>query len=137
MESTQRPSVWLQLYFVLATMLGLIFIVIGASTYLTTTLQETYFKPKPPTRSAPPEPYMSSEAYRLMEDGKILTDDETKLYLESWRKDYEAWQNQEQEYDWEAENRKSTMAWSLAMLIVGLPVFAIHAPFIFLKMRRM
>ena len=134
-----RPSVWLQLYFVLASLLGLVLIVIGASTYLTTTLTQHYFKPVPPERPMPPAPYVNEEALRMIEDKNLSADSETEVAYQSWRSDYKMWQQDQQEspYDWEAENRKRTMAWSLAMLIVGAPVFLIHAPFIFIKMKSM
>lgn len=120
------------LYFVLASLLGLLMLVMGIASASNTALEQYVFKPKSQTRGIPPEPFISSTVKQL-EEPKIKEEltPEQKAALEQWRLDYAAWQEEQKNFDWEAENRKRSLSFALSMIIAGGPVFLIHAPFVF------
>ena len=128
--SVSSFSVWLQLYFVCATLLGLVCLVIGVSTLINTFLTSTVFKVRE-NIAAPPQPYM--EITKLQEPANLTP--EEKQALAQWQADYSKWQRNQASYDFEAENRKRSLAWSLALILTGAPVFALHAPVVFRKAR--
>lgn len=126
-KSQPKSSLWNQLYFVLATMLGLVFLVIGSATLLNTMISTYVLPVKTPQYNAPPQPYVEVTKLSANED---LTEDQRQA-LVAWQADYKRWELEQKNYDYEAENRRRSLAWSIAMLVTGLPVFALHAPVVF------
>lgn len=125
--SSTKSSIWNQLYFVLATLIGLICLVIGVSTLVNTVIG-TYILPvKTPRFNAPPQPYVEIQT---LNDRQDLTQDQRQA-LAAWQKDYQLWETEQKNYDYEAENRRRSLAWSIAMIVTGVPVFALHAPVVF------
>lgn len=119
---------WRQLYFVLSSLLGLVLIVIGATTLLNNVLQQSYFKPQrypemPPTNMA------AEDALRYAQRSDLPADQ--KQVMAAWTKDYESWKARQASYDPEAEQRKRALANGITLLLVGIPVFVLHAPFVF------
>ena len=127
-----KPTLWHQLYFVLASLIGLICIVIGASVFLNTLLTSTVFKTNQPNYNMPPEPisYQRQVAIDELKESDELTE-EQKATVARWEKEYQRWEEEQRNFDWEANNRKQSFAWSLSLLITGVPIFALHAPVVF------
>lgn len=123
-----KVSLWNQLYFVLASLLGLICLVIGVSTAINTVLITSLLKVKtvptmPPNPVEIPDPKLGTREATLTP--------EQQQALESWRMEYQQWQKTQASFDYEAEQRKRDLAWSIALIITGAPVFALHAPVVF------
>jgi hypothetical protein len=129
----QKPSVWLQLYFVLATLIGLICLVFGVSSLVNTALTSTVLVVKSQHYNQPPMPPMADSKAWLNSDE--LTESQRQS-LTMWEADYERWKVEQKDYDYEAENRKRSMASAIAMIITGIPVFALHAPKVFKQFGR-
>lgn len=122
-----KPTLWHQLYFVLASLLGLLCIVIGLSVFVNTLLSSTVFKVNEQRYQIPPQPPVDISGVKT---DPALSESE-RAALAQWEVDYKNWQTEQQNYSWEDENRKRSFAWSLALLITGVPVFALHAPTVF------
>jgi hypothetical protein len=122
---------WKNLYFVFATLLGLVLMVIGVVTATNTILTTYVFPVKsyPQGRPMDPPTMAVSETKKLQESGELT--ESQKEALAQWEKDYARWQETEAKYDYEAENRKRSIANAIAMILAGVPVFALHAPFVF------
>jgi hypothetical protein len=128
----QSFSPWLQLYFVLASLLGLILIVIGTVTLINTGLNATVLNtPESAYRPGPPGPYLD---VAKLENNESLSDEE-KASLAQWQADYKAYQENESKRDYELEGRKQAISFSIAMLVTGIPIFAVHAPVIFRQVK--
>lgn len=127
-------SAWLQLYFVLASLLGLSTLVLGISIFINTLLNMTVLKPRP-QRSMPPTPYFSAEMEKFEKGGAEFTEDE-KVTIDQWKQDYAMWEADHKDYDYETEGRKRSLAFAIALIAVGTPVFALHAPTLFKSARK-
>jgi hypothetical protein len=128
----KTPSLWLQLYFVFASLLGLVLIVFGTATLTNTLLKATVLKnDQARFYNPPPQPYIDSAKL----EGNSELSDEDKEALTKWRQDYQAFQEKEATRDYEAEGRRDAVAFSIAVLITGIPIFALHAPVIFRQVR--
>lgn len=129
----QTFSLWLQLYFVLASLLGLILIVIGTVTLINTGLNATVLRtPGNSYRPGPPGPYLD---VAKLENNESLSEEE-KASLAQWQADYKAYQENENTRDYEAEGRKQAISFAIAMLVTGVPIFAVHAPVIFRQVNK-
>jgi Lon protease-like protein len=124
----EARSFLVQIYFVLATLIGLILIVISGVNVSRLVLNELLGVEQYPSFGTPYPPY-KDPGLSTPNAENLTTED--KEALEEWKKEYEAWQQKEREYNSEDQNRRRQIAESLAMLIVGVPVFAIHAPYVF------
>lgn len=122
-----KPTLWHQLYFVLASLLGLLCIVIGLSVFVNTLLSSTLFKVEEQRYQIPPQPPIDAVMLSQVQN----LDESQRQALTQWQQDYQNWQDEQQNYSWEAESRKRSFAWSLALLLTGVPVFALHAPIVF------
>lgn len=123
---------WKTLYFVLASLLGLALIVTGLVTGVNTALTTWVFPVKSYPEVRPLEPVFlqtEKEIGKLQESDELTA--EQKESLAQWQEDYKRWQEQESNYDYEAENRKRSLANAIALVIAGVPVFAFHAPYVF------
>lgn len=118
----------IQLYFVLATLVGLILMVIGAVTLSKIGLDKLVGVKPYPEFSAPYPP-----TFEYKDTLAESTPAATKKALEAWQKDYEAWQQSMKEYNTADQQIKRDLTQSLAMLLVGLPVFFFHSPKVFKK----
>lgn len=128
-----KQPIWLQLYFVLASLLGLVLIVFGTVSLTNLILTSTVLKSDSRQFSPPPpQPYLDSAK---LVDNTALTEEERKT-LERWTVDYENWEKTEKDRDYEAENRRQSLAWSIAVLVTGIPIFALHAPIVFRQVNR-
>lgn len=129
MADTSKPSLWLQLYFVLASLIGLIMLVVGSSSLINTALTSTLLKTNTGNfQSQPPQPYLVSDKLEGMQDE---LSEEDRQALAQWRQDYKNWQDTEAKRDYQKEQRNQSIAWALALILTGAPVFFIHAPFVF------
>ncbi len=129
----KNSPVWLQLYFVLASLLGLVLIVIGSVTLINTGLNATVLKtPSTDWRNSPPMPYFDTSK---IEANTELTDEE-KQTLVQWQEDYLAFQENDAQRDYQAEGRRQAIAFAVAILVTGVPIFALHAPIVFRQARR-
>lgn len=129
-KTTSLPT-WVQLYFVLASLIGLIMLVMGSSMAINTLLSQYFFTPQQ-IIAPPPRPFMVDQP--AINTEKLSEEQQAQLI--KWQEDYETWQNAENEIDYEAESRKRTLATALAMILVGGPVFLIHVPFVFRQTRK-
>ncbi len=110
-------------YLYLFALLGLIFMSIGGirltdlalRTFIFTTAdqEERYRMAMPP--SPPP--------VRAVEGELTAADEEL---IEQWRQDYAAWQDEGRRIDPVRARRDRTAASSLAMIIIGLPLYLYH-----------
>lgn len=127
-KSTESRPFLVQIYFVLASLIGLVLIVISGVNVSRLVLNEVLGVKEYPSFGAPYPAFKDPGAVTATPEG--LTE-EQKRSVEQWQKDYDEWQQKEKEYNTEDQNRRRQIAESLAMLIVGIPVFAFHAPYIF------
>lgn len=127
MADKSSPSIWLQLYFVCASLLGLILISIGSVTLINMTLNSTVLKVESTVNQMPPMPYISSESIT----NNTQLSEEDKKALQQWNQEYTRWQESESKRDYQAENRKQGLAMGLALLVTGFPIFTLHAPLLF------
>lgn len=124
---------WKTLYFVLASLLGLVLIVIGVVSGVNTVLTTYVFPVRSYPETRPFDPPVTD--IKKLQASDDLTE-EQKEALVQWEKDYKHWQEVESKYDYEAENRKRTIANAIAMILAGVPVFALHAPHVFMSDRK-
>jgi hypothetical protein len=124
---------WKTLYFVLATLLGLVLIVIGVVSGVNTALTTYVFPIRSFPQSRPYDPPVVD--VKKLEASEELTAEQKKA-LAQWEQDYKNWQDTESKYDYEAENRKRTIANAIAMILAGVPVFVLHAPHVFMSERK-
>lgn len=130
MAQTNTTSLWVQLYFVLSSLLGLILASIGMIMILNVILTQTIWKvPDRPSYGPPPEPALT----RLPAPTEGELTDEQKEMLAQWEKDYQRWQEEDRSYNYEEANRKRQIANGVALLITGLPILFAHAPWVFKK----
>ena len=124
----KSSSNWVQLYFVLSSLLGLVLTAIGTMIAVNVLLTQTLFKTpsRYPYYNSPPEPYVRPVTL----DNEQLTE-EQKQSLEQWQKDYDAWQEESQNYDFDADNRRRDLVTALSLLITGIPILLFHAPWVF------
>lgn len=116
----------IQLYFVLATLVGLILIIIGSVTLVKTGLDQVVgVKPYPDFTA----PYPPTEVDTLRESA---TESQSQALAE-WEAEYARWQEELQSYNSQEQQIKRDIAQALAMLLVGVPVFLIHSPRVFKK----
>ena len=132
MSNTENHRPFLiQIYFVVATLIGLILIVmssvalaqLGLKTLLGVKDYPNFRSPTPVLEKYPGQAELQEEE---------LTETQ-KVKLVEWEKEYDAWKMEEKAYDSEDQAKRREIATSLAMLIVGIPVFLIHAPYVFKK----
>ncbi|HYD34850.1 MAG TPA: hypothetical protein VD999_02185 [Vitreimonas sp.] len=130
--SAPKLSLWNQLYFVLATLIGLICLVIGISSLVNTWLLSSFFKVEEPRYSMPPQPYFDTTQF---EKGRDVTA-EQKESLALWQAEYKRWEEEQKNFDYQAQQRKRDYAWAIALILTGGPVFALHAPVVFRRVKR-
>lgn len=129
--STENRSFLVQIYFVLATLIGLVLIVIASVNVVQLGLKEILgVQPYPEYRA----PYPSMEKYpgeEAVSEAEMTAEQQEKLA--QWEREYDQWKEQEANYNSQDQQLRRDIASSLAMLIVGIPVFVIHAPYVFRK----
>lgn len=125
---SSRP-LWTVIYFVLAALIGLILIVIGGVNISRLVLNQVLGVKDYPEFSAP-FPYKDPG---LVEPNTLGATAEQQKSLEQWHQDYTRYQEQLKNYNTSDQNRRRQIAESLAMIVIGVPVFALHAPHIFKK----
>lgn len=114
-----KPSFLVTLYYTLASIIGLVLSVIGAS-MLVNLILTTYILKIPRYPSMPPQPF---ESVPNIKQPLTSTDSAT---LESWKQSYAQWQSEQKAYDQANVERKNQLATSVSMLVVGVPVLFIH-----------
>ncbi len=124
-KNTPLPT-WVQLYFVLASLIGLIMVVMGSAMGINTLLSQYIFTPQD-RFSPPPRPIVLDMPTTNTEN---LTEEQQAL-LTKWQIEYQNWETTENAIDYEAESRKRTIATALSLILVGTPVFLLHVPFVF------
>ncbi len=131
MVKDSKVSLWYQLYFVVATLIGLVCIVIGVSSLLNNVII-TYVVPVKSVHINPP-PQPAIDTKMLLESEEVTP--EQKQLLVAWETEYRDWEKTQKNYDYETENRRRSLASSVALLLTGVPVFMLHAPMVFKKAR--
>lgn len=126
-ENKEARPFLVQIYFVLASLIGLILIVISGVNLSKLVLNQLIGVKDYPEFSAP---YPVKDPGMASSTTEGLTQQQ-KDKIAQWEKDYDAWIQQQKDYNSSDQNRRREIAESLAMLIVGIPVFAIHAPYVF------
>ena len=127
------------IYLYLFALIGLVLITIGAVKLTNLALkafiftkadQELNYNLKPPVIS-------------FLPDGKTMTEENLVLAIEkcqekcdltveqkqeiaNWLKDYKNWQEQESKFDYLVQQRQREISQSLAMILVGLPLYLYH-----------
>lgn len=122
-----KASFLVTLYYTLASIIGLVLSVIGASMLVNLVLK-TYILQIPRYPVMPPEPYLSSpvQVKQLEErNAKTLTEDDRQT-IEDWKASYARWQKEQANYDQANVDKKNQLATSISMLVVGLPVLFFH-----------
>ncbi|PIY79809.1 MAG: hypothetical protein COY81_00500 [Candidatus Pacebacteria bacterium CG_4_10_14_0_8_um_filter_43_12] len=119
-----------QLYFVLASITGLILLIIPLVSLFELGLGKLIgVRPYPEFTAPYPPTYTDSQK---LADIEQLTESQTQA-LARWETEYQAWQDTQSKYNQAEQTFRREIAQSLAMLLVGIPVFWIHAPKIFKK----
>lgn len=126
---SSSSSFLVQIYFVLASLLGLMLVVMGSVNVVQLGLKEILGVKEYPYFSAP---YPAVEKFpgETAIDETELTDEQRQKWAE-WETEYDAWKQAEKEFNRQDQQTRRDLVTALAMLIVGIPVFAIHAPYVF------
>lgn len=122
-----KPFSLIQLYFVLASLTGLILMIIGSVSIIKIGADKLIGVQPYPEFTAPypaTAPEFSKEAIETATESQ-------KLALADWEKNYTQWQEAQKNYNQEEQRIKRDLAQALSMIAVGIPVFWIHAPRIF------
>lgn len=115
------------LYLYLFAMLGLVFMAIGGVQLLDMGLRALVFKQADALErfESPPTPmFMTERADRLAND-TALTPQERELVRQSIR-DYQQWSERRRHVDPVVARRQRTAANSLALILIGLPIYLYH-----------
>lgn len=120
-----KPFSLIQLYFVLATLIGLILIIFGTVTLVKQGLDRAVGVKPYPDYTAPYPPTTDINKF-----DEIATESQ-KEALAKWERDYTQWQSDIKDFNAQEQQIKRDISQSLAMLVVGIPVFLIHSPRIF------
>lgn len=134
MAKTSSPSLWVQLYFVLSSLLGLSLAAFGSMMLINVILGNTVLKVKDrPSYGPPPAPYILERAEKLEESDQIT--EEQKQSLVEWRQNYQQWHETERNYDYQKAETKRQLTSALALLLTGIPILLVHAPWVFRQTR--
>ena len=117
----------IQLYFVLATLTGLILIIVGSVTLVRMGLDKVVGVKPYPNFSAPYPP--NSDLKNASEAATVSQ----KQALAQWEQEYAQWQEETKGYDQVDQQIKRDLTQALAMMLVGAPVFLVHSPRLFKK----
>ena len=115
----------IQLYFVLATLTGLILIIIGSVTLVKLGLDQVVGVKPYPDFSAPYPP--TGDTSKLQAEST----ESQKVALAQWEQDYTKWQTDLKDYSASDQQMKRDIVQSLSMLAVGIPVFLLHCKRVF------
>jgi hypothetical protein len=126
--TTKTPSNWVQLYFVLSSLLGLLLTAIGVMVLTNVILTQTVLKLPNQPYNPPPEPYFKT--FPTATTDQELTPDQQEA-LSQWEADYQRWQEENQNYDYESVSRRRDLVTALSLLITGIPILLFHAPWVF------
>ena len=117
------------IYLYLFTLLGLTLLIIGTVRFLDMGLKMFVFtKAEEPEKiqrmyyPSLPIPIAKIEQYQESEE---LTEEEM-VTVKNWLADYEKWQEEEGKIDYLTSKRHREVSTSLAMLLVGLPLYLYH-----------
>ncbi len=127
------------IYLYLFALIGLVLITIGAVKLTNLALkafiftkadQELNYNLKPPMISFLPDGKTMTEenlvsAIEKCQEKCDLTS-EQKQEIANWLKDYKNWQEQESKFDYLAQQRQREISQSLAIILVGLPLYLYH-----------
>lgn len=131
MESTVKQanrSWFIQAYFVVATLIGLILLVVASVNLVSLGTKQLLGVKQYPNFVTVPMSYSQQVGI----DKTQLTADQQQKF-DQMAAEYDKQQAAQAAYDQEDQSKRMELAWSLAMLIVGIPVFALHAPHVFKK----
>lgn len=123
-----KPFSLIQLYFVLASLTGLILMIIGSVSIIKVGADKLIGVKPYPEFSAPYPPIMDDFSKDTVTE--VATESQ-KAALAEWEKSYIEWQEAQKDYNQEEQQIKRDLAQALSMIAVGIPVFWIHAPRIF------
>lgn len=125
---TMSRSWFIQAYFVVGTLIGLILLVTSSVSLVGLgTKQLLGVKPYPNYT-----PNFTSFDQQIGVDKSELTPTQQEKF-DAMAADYERQKAEMEAFDHEDQSKRTEIAWSLATLIVGIPVFALHAPHVFRK----
>lgn len=115
------------LYLYLFAMLGLIFMAIGGVQLLDMGLRALIFKQADAMErwEVPPTPMFMTERAERVAGDTAFTPREREMVRQSIR-EYEQWQERRKNFDPVLARRQRTAARSLALIIVGLPLWLYH-----------
>lgn len=117
----------IQLYFVLASLTGLILLIIGSVSIIKIGADKLIGVQPYPEFSAPYPPVLSEFSKETIQTAT----ESQKLALADWEKNYIQWQEAQKNYNQAEQSIKRDLAQALSMIAVGIPVFWIHVPRIF------
>lgn len=129
--SADHKPFLIQIYFVIATLIGLILIVMSGVALTQLVLKEFLGVKDYPSFNSPTPVLEKFPGQSELKDEELTEDQKQKLA--EWETEYDQWKEAEKSYNSEEQSKKREIATSLAMLIVGIPVFLIHAPYVFKK----
>jgi len=123
-----NKSWFIQAYFVVATLIGLILLVIASVNLVSLGTKQLLGVKTYPNFAPIPMTYARQTG---IDKSQLEPDQQQKF--DQMSMEFDKQQAAQAEYDQEDQSKRMELAWSLAMLIVGIPVFAIHAPHVFKK----
>ena len=114
------------IYLYIFSVLGLVLLVIGTVGFVNMLLKSTVFKQADADYyyMQPPMPYQL-EKLQSIESSEDFTDEE-KAQLKLWLADYRTWEDQNSRVDFKKSQNHRTAAQSLALILVGLPLYLYH-----------
>ena len=121
------------IYLYLFSLVGLILIIIAGVRFIDMGLKAWVFtNAESPRYEAPPRLSVAKDFAPLEEEAVLSCSDtcgfseEEKKLAQEWLVEYQTWLEQDQKIDYVSQNRQRTAASSLAMLIIGAPLYVYH-----------
>jgi uncharacterized membrane protein len=130
METVASVPPWVRnIYLYLAALIGLILVTVGGVRLVDLGLRATVFteadREEVMHRFQPPMPFALERVQRVSEAGAELTPEERTM-VRQWLADYERWQELQQRVDPVVSRRQRAAASSLALILIGLPLYLYH-----------
>lgn len=127
MEKKHYPLIR-TIYLYVFALLGLVLMVIGSVRFIDLGLKVLIFKnAENETRmiNKEPVPLYSVKDIEFLKDRSDLSAAE-KEAIQNWLKDYQNWKETSAKIDYLSSRREQNASISLAMIIIGLPLYAYH-----------
>ncbi len=129
MAGIKQHSLVRTIYLYIFALLGLVFLMIGGVRFVDMGLKALVFtkaeeEQRLGYRQPPMLPYSIEKIEKLQED-ETLSEEEKEI-ISQWLKDYKEWQERTSQINYVDIRRHQEASLSLAMILIGLPLYLYH-----------